>query len=708
MGCQDNAGNPRFALSTVYGEWSMDLRRNERIKFMRIRIVGLYHLLLAALLNLCTLQFRVRACRVVVAIFFTGGFLPSVLSQPAANPPAWLPQDPPPGFFVPANLFSNSGARVPVKRGDSLPVNALAAGELLKTGVPAVTPNAWQSVVHLYVSPATQTYFATGGLDYKSNHRVWESVLRRYKIPFKLMYSVDQLEELASGVLLLPSSVVMSAREKQAVLSFRTKGGSVLATWLSGVRGESGDWQGFDFMEQALDAKVVGATSADNDAGYLIPKGDSPVSFSLPAGQRIWIERAKEWYPLRLTGANAAAFVLDWSRTTEPGKSAENILFDERRLANGVSSRSVVMGYPERLWASGDRKRLDVLAHDALTWLLRRPSAHVAAWPYPFSSAYVMAVDATDMIGDADLALAKLYEDIGGKATYYSVGELAAASAYLLKTLQDRGHEMGYLGDTFSVFRGQPLAMQGKRLDTMRKDFKDSGLSFPPDAGFHPPIDAYDKATETLLVEQKFGHYIGFLGATDARTPYFANAGSSTSQSAKRTVVLPKTQVGPDELLEGGNLKQAVAAFLGDVDMTSKMSGLSVGRVVNPSPLNQKQWAEIMQFLKDRRDRMWLATSGQVADWWRERDRVQVSLVSDATQTYLTVTVQEGDPLRQNVAVLINLPESGIPVRVQPDDDTRHTLKIEKIDAWRAAAVLAGLPSGKHTWRLHFERSEPR
>jgi hypothetical protein len=661
----------------------------------------------ASFLKRCTFQILFRACCVAAMVSFAGGIPSNVFAQPTTNLPTWLPQDPSPGFFVPANLFNNAVTKPPGKPGVTLPASAFTTGDLPKEQADSVTPSAWQTVVHLYVSPTTQTYFASGGLEYRSHHRVWESVLRRHKIPFKLISSVDQLAEVVSGVLVLPSSVALSEREKQAVLSFRKRGGSVLATWMAGVRGEGGAWQGFDFMEQAFDLKVVGTTSADNDANYLIPKGDSPVSFSLPAGQRIWIERAKEWHPLRFSGTNAAAYVLDWSRTNEQGKSAESLLFDERQLPNGASSRSVVMGYSERLWASGDRKRLDVLAHDALAWLLRHPNSHVAAWPHPYSSAYVMAVDATDMIGEADLALAKLYEDIGGRATYYSVSELAAASAYLLKALQDRGHEMGYLGDTFGVFKGQSLAMQGKRLDTMRKEFKDSGLTFSSDAGFHPPIDAYDKTTEMLLVEHKFGHYIGFLGATDARIPYFANAGSSTS-SDKRTVVLPKTQVGPDELLEGGKQKQAVAAFLRDVDLTSKMSGLSVGRVVNPSPLNPKQWAEIMQFLKDRRDRMWLATSGQIADWWRERDRVQASLVTEASETFLTVTVQEGDPLRQNVTVLVNLPAVDIYMSARPTADTQRPLKIEKIDAWRAAAVLAGLPQGKHTWRIHFDRAEPR
>ena len=366
-------------------------------------------------------------------------------------------------------------------------------------------------------------------------------------------------------------------------------------------------------------------------------------------------------------------------------------------------SRSVVLGYPERLWLSADRKLLDALAHDALEWLLRRPSAHVAAWPYPYTSAFVLAVNATDVIEEKDLDIGKLYEAIGGRATYYTVAELAPASAFRLKKLQDSGHELGYLGDTFDGFKGQPLARQAKRLDAMRKDFKDSGLRFPADAGFHPPADSYDKTTEKLLVERQFGHHIAFMDASDARLPFLIMPDSSAEPLVKSTVVLPRTQIGPDEAMEGNDPKNAVPIFLGELALASKMAGLSVGSVFSLSLLAPQEWAEISQFLKERRDRMWLATSGQVADWWRERGRVTINLDSGPTGLQLSITVKGSAPLQQAVTVLINMPESGGALRAQPNDKNDLSVKIETVDAWRSAVVLTGLSPGKHAWLLHFD-----
>ena len=618
-------------------------------------------------------------------------------AQVAASKAAWMPPDPPAGFFIPIDLFSKPAG--PGTSPPAAPATAELAPASTGAGFPAL--GQWLPVVHLYASPATEAYFASGGLDAKANQRVWEVLLRKYKIPFKSINSAARLEELTSGVLLLPSAVVLTDREKKAVLSFRAKGGSVMASWLTGVRGENAAWLGFDFMERALNVKVVGTTQAENNDNYLVTQGDNPVTHHLPAGQRIWTERAKEWYPLRLTGGNLASQVMDWTRNYSASKPTANVVFDERRQPGGAMSRSVVLGFPERLWLAADRKLLEAMAYDALEWLLRRPSAYVPAWPHPYNSAFVLAIDAVDIIGGEDLPFATAYEDIGGRATYFALGALAPVSAVLLKGLQDRGHELGYLGDNFEGFKGQSLATQTKRFDTMTKDIRDAGLSLPAAAGFHAPMETYDKTTEKLLRERKFGHYIAFMNVSDARVPFLASLDPAAVQPA--TVVLPRTQKGPEDELDELGPQIAVDAFLSDLDMAEKMAGLSITRMSNQSFLPPEQWERIVQHLKARRDRIWLATSGQVADWWRERDRVMVKVETSPTALLLTAMVKGTTPLLQPVTIWVNLPESGATMRVLPSDQTTVALKTSTVDRWRSAVVLTGLTPGSHSWQLHFD-----
>ena len=658
-------------------------------------------------LNICSFCCRAPV-HFAIGILLISSSVSSVSAQVVSSPSSWMPPDPPPGFSVPADLFTNRTSSDSVSLIISSQVTEILPANISVGGASLQLNSAWQPFVYLYASPATHAYFLSSGLDGKLNLRVWETLLRKYQIPFRPINSVTQLELISPGVLIMPSAVVLTQREKQAVLSFRAKGGSVLASWLTGVRSENSAWLGFDFMEKALDVKVVGTTQNDNDDFFLTLYGDSPVTYHLPAGQRIWTERPKEWYPLRLVGRNPVGYMLNWSRQYALNKAAASIVFDERRQHTGAMSRSVVLGYPERLWLGADRKQLDTVAHDALEWLLRRPSAYVAAWPYPYSSAFVLAVNATDVIDGKDIELARLYEDIGARATYYAVGELAPASASILKRLQDRGHELGYLGDTFNGFKGQTVTTQTKRLDAMRKDFKDSGLTLTTDAGFYPPADSYDKTTEMLLVERRFGHYIASFGATDARLPVLIVPETAVDQPIKHTVVLPQTQIGPDEALEGNDSKSAMSIFLAELEFASKMGGLLVGRASNPSLLTQRQWGEFIQYLKTRRERMWLATGGQVADWWRERNKVTINLDSGPAELQLSVTVKGGTSLQQAVAVLINMPESGSKLRALPENGNQHSAKVETVDAWRSAIVLTSLPPGKYVWALHFDRPKVR
>ena len=600
------------------------------------------------------------------------------------------------GLIVPAGAFGRSAAG-PTESSTS----PRAASEPM-AGMPP-TPLALQVV--LYASPTTHNYFAKGGIDAKVNIQQWEVFLRKYKIPFQTLTSVDKLEKAQPGILLLPSSVALSEREKQAVVSFRAMGGGVLASWLTGVRGDKGEWQGFGFMENTLDTKVVGNTEADENDNFMMPHGDSPVTHSLPAGMRIWLDRPKDWYPLRLAGRHPAADIMEWSRAFVLGKPTSTIVFDERRQPSGHLSRSIVLGYPERLWLSADPKLLEAIAHNSLMWLLRQPSAYLSAWPYPYRSAFVLAVDSAEIILDADVAFAQSLENAGGRATYYVLSENAAKSADNLKKIMARGHEVHYLGDRFAGFKDQAIAVQAGRLEGMVKGLKNAGVEVAEDAGFHAPMESYDKNTEKLLRERAFGHYIAFMDSTDARLPFVAQLEAGLSQPAKRVVVLPRTQNGPEDSMEEGDAEVGLKTFLSELELSEQMGGLSVIRVPNQTLLTTAQSAEIFKHLKAKRDRMWLTTSGQIADWWRERERVTARLEAGATVPQLTVTVKPGLPLRQAATVLINLPESGGTVRLVARSSNEKLPKVASLDAWRAAVVLDGLAPGEYQWSVYFDRT---
>lgn len=643
-------------------------------------------------------QYSVAAFLAFVILLLQGCASTTFSSIPTSKPtnasgggPATLPK----GFFIPAGAFDKAGQalkEVPASSTTSLSITSV------------IEPRRFVPEVLLYSSPSTRDYFATGGLDTKSNIRIWEVFLRKYNIAFKIISSIEQLESIQPGVLLLPSSVALSEREKQAVIGFRAKGGSVLASWLTGVRNEKGEWRGFDFMADALDATVVGNTEETEDDNFMMTHGDSPITHHLPAGLRIWLERPKEWYPLRLRGRNPAAQIMDWSRTFTSGKPSSTIVFDERAQSSGQLSRSVVLGYSERLWVSADPKMLEAIAHNSLMWLLRQPDAYKAAWPYPYASSFMMAVAATDVLADVDLDFAKLMEDAGGRATYYVLSDNIVKSAAILKKIQAKGHEIAYIGDRYDGFKDQPLATQSKRLGAMQKAVKDTGLVIPPGASFHSPMESYDKTTEKLLIDGGFGSFMAYKDITDARLPYISPMNSGTDPAGKSLVVLPRTQNGPEESMEEGDPEIGLKNFLDELELSEQMASLSIARVPNQSLLTKEQLAAIFKHLKAKRERMWLATASQVAEWWRERERVNILLESGAVLPQLTVSIKGNAPLKQAAMVWINLPESGSNLRLTARGNHGKSPKIVNIDTWRAAIMLEGWQPGVYRWDVSFDR----
>jgi hypothetical protein len=601
----------------------------------------------------------------------------------------------PADFFIPKGFFAQRSKGAALM---SEPARFIGARSPTSGSVLPLVPE-----VLLYASETTSSFLSSGGLDFRASIRVWEVFLRKYKIPFRVIVSVEQLEKTQPGVLLLPSSVALSDREKRAVAGFRDKGGSVLASWLTGVRDERAAWKGFGFMEEVLNVKVAGNTKADEDDNFMIVHGDNPIAHSLPAGLRVWLERVDEFYPLRFEGGHAAANIMDWSRTFVSGKPTAVIVFDERRQSSGLLSRSVVLGYPERVWLSADPKSMEAIAHNALMWLLRQPDAYLAAWPSPYGSAFVMAVDVVDVFVDGDVSFSKMLEAAGGRATYYLLGDIAVKSLEMLNKVVNKGHEFGYLSDRFEGFRNQPANTQTRRLDAMRKSIADAGIKMPLEAGFRPPMESYDKTTEALVKDRAFGHFVSFMDATDTRLPFLMKRGPGGGDAESSLVVLPRTQTGPEEWMEEGDPDEGLKFFLEELNLAEQMAGLSFVRVPSQSLMSSEQLEVLFSSLKNRSPRMWLSTASQVSQWWRERDAISARMEIGPSGPVLVVNQSGIKPLTQSAAVWVNLPKSGSVLRLIDAGASKISPKLGSVDAWRVSVLLEGLAPGEHRWSVRFD-----
>ena len=156
--------------------------------------------------------------------------------------------------------------------------------------------------------------------------------------------------------------------------------------------------------------------------------------------------------------------------------------------------------------------------------------------------------------------------------------------------------------------------------------------------------------------------------------------------------------------MEEGDPEVGLKNFLAKVELTDQMGGLSIARLPVQTLLTKVQLAEIFKHLKARRDRMWLTTATQAAEWWRERERVNIRLEAGAAAPQLTVTIKGEGSLKQAAMLWVNLPESGSNLRLVARGNYAKSPKIASIDIWRAAVVLEGLTPGEYHWDVYFDR----
>ncbi|MEO7068522.1 MAG: hypothetical protein ABI114_16550 [Rhodanobacter sp.] len=590
-------------------------------------------------------------------------------------------------FFIPANVFDAKGDR---------PAAAVPARQPWQQGG---TPVPFQPEVLIYFSPASQAYYRKGKLDGNINVVLWERFLKKYNFPYRILASIDDLQRAQSGVLVLPSDVALSERERQLIVQFRQRGGSMFASWLTGVRDQAGAWQGFAYMESLLGIHVAGFTGPLNDDRYINPSGALAVAHSLPACKRIWTERTPGWFPLRVTGDHPAAQMLTWSRRLVTPQVSTAMVFDDTALADGQSSRMVFFGWPERLWMGASPQEHEALLYDSMTWLLRRPDAYLATWPYPYSSAYMPVVYMADIFNDNDMPFAKLLKESGMRGSYFILSHEIDKSRVALKKIQALGHELGYEGDVYEGFKGQPLDEQVKRLDSMRSEIKDNKLEMPAAAGFYPPMDQVDASTAQAILRQPFLYQIVSNSASDDCIPSIQK-GSRPGQQAP-LVLIPRLGPGAEEMLDDLDEKDAVISQVAELAATDQSGGISIARFANQSLLSQGATHALVNAAVARKDHMWLTSGTQVAHWWLQRARVSYAISGTAAAPQLAVTVDGQGPLKGNVAIWLNLPERGASVQLTPINDA-PLLKIATGDADRVALLLRGLTPGRYAWSIRF------
>lgn len=524
--------------------------------------------------------------------------------------------------------------------------------------------------VYLFNSGPTREFYNAVGGNYDLILQPWRDYFASRGLTYTELQAGNLSPELKPGVLILPSAVALDTADSNAIQRFEQAGGSVLATWATGARNARAKWAGYDFLYTQFGIRVSGKVTRKETDNFLVIFGQTPVSHSLPAGTRIWFDQINT-PPLRISGgSNVAGRFLDVLNTPEFHEN-EAIVYAETG-----ASRRVYFAFSETLWQFGQQE-VYTLVDDTLRWLSRQPDPFLATWPYPYRSAQIIEMDTETGFQNAT-RLANMLESNRLQGTFYCLTSLAAQHPDVLKHIEDN-HELALHGDVHEGFKGQPASVQSQRLDAMGLEIAPL-VSMPARIrGFRPPYELYDQTTEALLLKKGYGHLLVDSYGSKAMLPY--PSATPTKNPQKNLIIIPRVARGDMEFtLKGASESDMFRAMNDDFDMTAEIGAVGVLSVHSEnfgvgSPLSQAT-AAFLNRIRPSGNKAWIAPSGEIESWWRERARITFSYAPQTQRLEINIAkpgltrkaaIVIPNPTRKS-APHVTASESGVPAVVTLND----------------------------------------
>ncbi len=551
--------------------------------------------------------------------------------------------------------------------------------------------------VFLYASPSSKAYFSKIGGNYETLLTPWRNYFKDRKIDVKEIQDPATLDRQTEGVLILPSALSLSSQERDAILAFRAKGGGILSTWATGTRTSDGEWAGWQFLE-SMGAKMLGDMPPESEARHLTLTGESPLSTQLPAGARIWMGKTTEAL-LRFSGESVAARFMTWPRIPEEDRRNEGaIVFSEISQNMG---RTACFAFAETSWES--RPFLPhQLIDDTLKWLQREPVIVRAAWPSGKLAAQLIEMDTEQSFQNAT-AFAAMMKAIDYKATFYLLTSVALQFPEITKELA-RAFEIAYHGDVHVSFKDQSANTQEQRILNMETELKSVLTDTKNVTGFRAPTEGYDASTELMLQKHGIRHHAADPSRLEGRLPAIVKMEGVVPENA--LVVIARTQRDDINLYwEKLNAEQTTKALIDDFDLamnTGSLGFLSIhSQNFAPDSVLRQAMPGFLAHLQKRRGQLWLASGGEVAQWWRDRERLKLSSSHSGKRLDFNLTVKGDQPI-SGASLIMMLPEKGLLPTVRSTKIGSVTPTVTKIDDYRASVVFENLKPGDYVFQATF------
>jgi hypothetical protein len=177
-------------------------------------------------------------------------------------------------------------------------------------------------------------------------------------------------------------------------------------------------------------------------------------------------------------------------------------------------------------------------------------------------------------------------------------------------------------------------------------------------------------------------------------------------------VVLPRTQLDDINLLRAGADETAISAKLvADFNQVMQMGALGLLSIhsqnfAESSPL-ASAFPTFLDYVSKHRDKVWIAPAGQVAQWWRDRERLSYKVNATVAKTDIDVTISGKDPAGP-VSLIVNHPQSGTILQVRPVKSNTALPVVQEVDKLRSALVFSNMRPGTYSYSITFAAGAPQ
>ena len=493
-----------------------------------------------------------------------------------------------------------------------------------------------ESAASFYTTPGTLDSITSG----------WRTALTSAGADARVVSASVASIDRTARVLVVPSSPCLTVEAREAIDGFAARGGGVIITGLTGVYDA-----GCRPIGYGLIVATTGASRADTldsrPMTYLTIRAGSPLSADIPPGSRIDLNPGRQ-VALRLPQRDA--FFSDYALQPQPADHAPllDVAITHTPYGHG---RLVYWGFELRdvVHLPWDRALSAILLRNSVGWAAGLPISSVEPWPKGRVAAAAIAQDVEASFTNARYALDSL-EAAHVPSTFFLTSDLARANSRLSRDLANAG-EVGSHTENHRLLGGLPLGDQRDRLDKSEKDLTRL-IGLPRVSGLRPPQEQFDFATMSAWLAVG-GEYV--FGANDSR---------SVSPE-----LLP---VGHDTLVLIGRVASddfaAAAAARNDPTRTANLLldeyaryralgglyALSYHSQVLAAPDLVPALAHVARKLAAD-TAVWLATTGDIADWWRVRSQLDTRVIQHA-DGFDVVVRNRGERLVGDAVVRVDLP----------------------------------------------------